>query len=195
MSSKPVPLVQKTDPRILRTRDRLGDALVELMLAKPFDSITVQDVLDRAGVGRSTFYTHYRDKEDLFFSDVEDFFQVMSTLVLRRNEVSDRVAPVRELFAHLADAQAFHSALVASGKIHEVLELGKGHFARAIELRLAAIERTRGIAAPERTVVSQAFAGALMSLLSWWIDRGMTETPERMDELYHRMFWSGVGAS
>jgi len=44
-----------------------------LMHEKNFDDITVQNVLDRAGVGRSTFYVHYRDKEDLFLSDVEDF--------------------------------------------------------------------------------------------------------------------------
>src|SRR5438445_130905 len=56
----------KVDRRILRTRDTLGDALVELMQEKAFDEITVQEVLDRAGVGRSTFYAHYRDKENLF---------------------------------------------------------------------------------------------------------------------------------
>ena len=70
----------KLDRRVLHTRDTLGDALVELMKEKTFDDITVQDVLDRAGVGRSTFYAHYRDKQDLFLSDVEDFFELMSTL-------------------------------------------------------------------------------------------------------------------
>ncbi len=56
----------KVDRRIRRTRDTLGDALVQLIQEKPFDEITVQDVLDRACVGRTTFYTHYRDKDDLF---------------------------------------------------------------------------------------------------------------------------------
>ena len=46
----------KIDRRILRTRDALGDALVALMREKEFDDITVQEVLDRAGVGRATFY-------------------------------------------------------------------------------------------------------------------------------------------
>ena len=40
-------------------------------------------LLDRAVVGRSTFYTHYRDKDDLFLSDVEDFFQLFSTALTR----------------------------------------------------------------------------------------------------------------
>ena len=48
-------LKKREDARVRRTRDALGDALVALMHEKPFDSITVQDVLDRANVGRSTF--------------------------------------------------------------------------------------------------------------------------------------------
>jgi AcrR family transcriptional regulator len=59
---------------VRRTRDALGDALVALITERPFDAITVQDVLDRAGVSRSTFYTHYRDKNDLLLSDVEEFW-------------------------------------------------------------------------------------------------------------------------
>ncbi len=56
---------RKIDQRIRRTRDQLGDALMELALEKPFDAITVQDVIDLAGVSRSTFYVHYNDKDDL----------------------------------------------------------------------------------------------------------------------------------
>jgi len=51
------------------------------MQEKSFEEITVQDLLERAGVGRSTFYVHYRDKDDLFLSDVEDFFEKVSTVL------------------------------------------------------------------------------------------------------------------
>jgi AcrR family transcriptional regulator len=128
MSRKVPASPRKMDLRVRRTRDVLGDALVELMHEKPFAAITVQHVIERAEVGRSTFYTHYRDKDDLFLSDVEDFWEAMSTLVSRRGEPSTRVAPVRELFAHVSEAHEFYAALVASGKIHDVLELGQGHF-------------------------------------------------------------------
>lgn len=84
----------RTDRRVLRTRDTLGDALVELIKEKPFDDITVQEVLDRAGVGRSTFYTHYKDKEDLLLSDVEDFFKLFSTMLTRKGASLQRLAPV-----------------------------------------------------------------------------------------------------
>jgi AcrR family transcriptional regulator len=184
----------KMDRRVLHTRDALGDALVQLMHEQPFESITVQQVLDRAGVGRSTFYTHYRDKEDLFMSDVEEFWEGVSTLVSRRGEASDRVAPVTELFAHVAEAREFYAALVASGKIHDVLDLGRGHFARAIEQRFVELPRARGIAAERRPALAHALAGALMSLLSWWMDRGMSAPAEQMDDVFHQLLWSGANA-
>lgn len=52
-----------------------ADALMSLLQERNFEEISVQDVLYRAGVGRSTFYLHYRDKNDLFLSDIERFFE------------------------------------------------------------------------------------------------------------------------
>jgi len=182
---------RKIDQRIRRTRDRLGDALMKLALEKPFDTITVQNVLDRAGVSRSTFYVHYNDKEDLFISELDEFFEGISTMLSRRADPSDRVAPVRELFTHIADASRFHKAVVASGKIHHALELCQGHFARGIEQRLAELRRARGINEQEHAV-SHALAGALLSLLLWWIKAKMPTSPAEMDNLYHRMVWSGI---
>ena len=55
----------------------------------------------RARVSRSTFYAHYRDKNDLFLSDAEEFFESMATALSRFGDKSERVAPVQELFAHI----------------------------------------------------------------------------------------------
>ena len=175
----------KVDRRIVRTRDTLGDALVELIQEKAFDEITVQDVLDRAGVGRSTFYAHYRDKDDLFLSDVEDFLELTASLLTRRGVSLERVAPVAELFAHIVEVREFVAALVASEKMQDVLELGHGFFARSIEERLlmAHVE----MEPMELKAQAHGLAGALFALLNWWIDHGMTEKPEIMDALFHRM--------
>ncbi|HEY1936617.1 MAG TPA: TetR/AcrR family transcriptional regulator [Candidatus Angelobacter sp.] len=186
---------KKTDRRAQRTRNALGDALVALMQEKPFEEITVQHVLDRAGVGRSTFYAHYSDKNDLFLSDVDEFCEMMATYLMRRKEASDRVAPVRELFEHIADVKEFRAALISSGKVHDVLELGQGHFARGIEQRLAQHAAAGAIAPIRRQALAHGFAGALFSLLQWWTDHGMPGSPAEMDETYHQMVWSGVRAS
>ena len=65
--------MRKPDERARRTRDRLGNAFVALIHEKPIESVTVQDVLNRAKVGRSTFYLHFRDKNDLLLGQLEVF--------------------------------------------------------------------------------------------------------------------------
>ena len=183
---------RKTDARVRRTRDALGDALVALMQEKPFDTITVQDVLDRANVSRSTFYSHYSDKDDLLMSDAEEFFEAISMALSQNGDKSDRVFPVREFFAHLADVQPFFKALIKSGKFQENMELARGHFARGIERRLAELPRGHSIPPTELPAIAFTHAGALLSLLTWWLDRGMRESPAEMDQLFHRMVWNGV---
>lgn len=193
---KPKPRAKPgVDRRSRRTRDALGDALLGLMQERPFKSITVQDVLDRAEVGRSTFYTHYRDKDDLFLSDVEDFWEMMSSMLERSGEKSNRVAPVRELFAHVAEAKSFRESLMASGKVHDVMELGQGQFARSIEQRLMKLSARQKNKPGQFAATSHAIAGALFSSLTWWIDRRMPVSAAEMDDAFHRLVWSGVNAS
>src|ERR1700690_720814 len=128
---------RKPDRRVLHTRETLGDALVNLMHEKPFEEITVQHILDRAGVSRSTFYTHFSDKNDLFLSDVEEFFEMMAFALTRRKDTSRRIAPVREMFTHLAESRPLFDAMVAAEKIQDVMEIVQGCYARGIEQRLA----------------------------------------------------------
>lgn len=185
---------RKIDRRVVRSRDRLGDAMIELIQEKPFDEITVQEVLDRAGISRTTFYAHYRDKDDLFMSDVDEFLEGAAAMLTRNGDTSDRVAPVEEFFAHVAEGRKLYDALVASDRLDDFMGLARGHFARGIERRLADSRRARAVEAASRAALAHALAGAMLSLLSWWLDRGMSVPPAEMDELFHRMVWSGVAA-
>jgi AcrR family transcriptional regulator len=191
-SRKPVAPKPKIDRRVRRTRDALGDALLALIQEKPFATITVQHVLNRAGIGRSTFYAHYRGKDDLLLSDMEDFLEGISTLLSRRREASNRVAPVQELFAHVAEMRHLVAALNAADKMRDFLEMAQGYFARAIEQRFRELRSLRGIATSRTAATSYALAGALLSLMSWWLDHDTSASPEQMDALFHQIVWSGV---
>ena len=180
---------KKVDARVRKTRDALGDAIVSLMQERPFDTITVQDVLDRAKVGRSTFYTHFSDKDELLMSDADEFFEAMSLALSTHGDKSERVFPVKEFFNHLVEAQQFVVALRTSGKLHENLELARGHFARGIEKRLSEIPKGASITEAQRPALAFAHAGALLSLMQFWIDRGMKEPAEEMDALFHKIVW------
>lgn len=187
---------KKPDARVRRTRDALGDALIALMQERPFDSITIQHVLDRADIGRSTFYNHFRDKDDLFLSDVDEFFTLMSTALDCHGDRSDRLLPAREFFAHVADVQPFIRALRDAEKFRDVFELAKGHFARGIEARLATVPATRSLSPVSRAARSHALAGAFLSLLEWWLAHPKAATPEEMDTFFHQLAWRGLhGAS
>ena len=163
------------------------------MQERNFEEITVQGVLDRAGVGRSTFYVHFRDKDDLFLSDVEDFLERVSSALKRQGAGTKRLLPVQELFTHVGEARGLYAALVKSGKINDVQSLAQGFFARSIDERLL----TGGVEVEPalRSAHAHALAGSVFALLDWWIDKGMMADPKEMDELFHRMAWSGLGDS
>jgi len=188
---------RKTDQRIRRTRERLGSALVALIQEKPIDDVTVQDVLDRASVGRSTFYLHYRDKDDLLLNQFEKFLEMMSTALSIRKEESHRVVPVAEFFAHIGSQKKLYRTLADSGRLNEFFDLAQGYFARGIEQRLTESKRLSNLrlsSRPQRELGARAsaLAGCVLSLLRWWLDRGAKESPRAMDELFHRMVWKGL---
>ena len=185
-------LRRKPDARVDRTRERLGYALIQLIVEKPINDVTVQDVLDSAQVGRSTFYLHYRDKDDLLLSQLEMFLEMMSTVLSKRKEKSNRVVPVEELFAHIRNQNKLYRVLSDSGHLKEFFDLAEGCFARGIEQRLKESGRLADLPQRELAARASALSGSLLSLLRWWLDRGEKESPKAMDEMYHRMVWNGL---
>ena len=187
----PVGKQRKLDQRIRRTHERLGGALTELMREKPINDITVQEVLDRASVGRSTFYLHFRGKDDLLLSQLEQFLENMSTSLSRNKEQSLRVVPVTELFSHIGSQKTIYRGLSESGRLNDFFDLAEGYFARGIERRLKESGRLPKFTQRELTARSFALSGSLLSLLRWWMGRDSKHSPPELDTMFHRMVWTG----
>src|SRR5258707_5092881 len=66
------------DRRVQRTKTTLYSVLMTLVGEKPFDKITVQEILERANLGRTTFYAHFQSKEDLFLSSHAEIIRTIS---------------------------------------------------------------------------------------------------------------------
>src|SRR5205809_3882480 len=108
---------KKHDRRTQRTRHNLTHAMVELIQEKRFDDITVQNVIERADVGRATFYSHFRDKEDLFEQQWEQFSERLAQQIDWDKAGKDSFVPVASFFQHLQEVQPFYLGLVRSLKI------------------------------------------------------------------------------
>jgi AcrR family transcriptional regulator len=192
---------RKEDRRAQRTQRALKDALFLLIQEKHYDDITVQNLIDRANVGRSTFYAHYRDKEDLFRSDWEGFLDgIADHIPWARVTERGRCIPLKEILCHMLERRVFCLALARSRKIDLLFKSGTVYLAKKMEDGLAAQLPDQQLRAQSQTSVSLAvlsnfLAGALFSQIKWWLDNGMSPDPARMDEIFHELVMPGFRAS
>jgi AcrR family transcriptional regulator len=175
---------KRPDRRRQRTRRQLNQALVDLIKEKRFDDITVQNVIDRAGVGRSTFYSHFRDKEDLFDQQWEQFTERLAGQINWAKAGTGSFVPVRSLFQHLQEAQSFYRGLLRSRMIDVIFKTGIENLSHKMEAALKRRVVKPSIPIP---ILSNYLASELFALLRWWLDEGMPYTPEQMDQIYHRL--------
>jgi len=176
---------KKTDPRKRRTKRRLSEALVELVKEKHFDDISVQNLIDRAEVGRSTFYTHFRDKEDLFQKDWEKFLDAFADRIDWNNAGSGSFVPVVFLFRHLEGFQPFYKGLVRSRMTDSTFRRGIDYLSQKLEA--AVTTRLKGKPSIPIPILANYLASALFFLLTWWLDHGLPYSPEQMDQIYHEL--------
>jgi hypothetical protein len=120
------------------------------------------------------------------------FLEFMSSTLSEKKERSDRVAPVKEMFAHIGNQNKIYRVLSDAGRLMDFFELAEGYFARGIERRLVESGRCNHLPSRELAARAAALAGSLLSLLRWWLDRGEKEPPEQMDKLFHELVWTGL---
>lgn len=175
------------DRRSKRTQRSLSEALVDLIKEKRFDDITIQEVIDRADVGRSTFYTHFRDKEDLFQQDWERFLDGFAQHIDWDKAGRERFVPAVYLFSHLQEYQPFYQGLVRSGKKDAVFRSGTSHLSQRIEAALNLSFKGKPVRSLPIPILANYLASELFALLQWWLDQNMPYSPERMDEIFHEL--------
>jgi AcrR family transcriptional regulator len=191
MSDKPPIAVRKVaerDPRVARSTYQLGDALVQLILERDFTDITVEDILRRAGVSRSTFYAHYRNKNDVLYSSYERMFGIMERALDHAPSGITRtlrVVPVTEFCEHLGDSSKLVVALQQSGQMDEMWDLALGFISAMIERRIAPKESPAPTLPP--SLIARMLAGAFLEMVRWWVERPASSSPQQMDIAFHEI--------
>ena len=187
-----MPIKKRPDRRTRRTQSNLTHAMVDLVAQRSFDDFTVQELIDRADVGRSTFYSHFRGKDDLFRTSWEKFIALLADKIDWPKAGKDSFMPAAFLFDHLKDVQPFYRGLVRSGKTDVLFKTGIDQLSEKIAHALRA--RLKDSTAVPIPILANYLASELFMLLKWWLDERMPYPPPRMDEIYHRLVNPTVAA-
>lgn len=178
----------KTDRRVQRTRERLQQALIELISEQRYDAITVQEIVDRANVGRTTFYLHYSSKNELLTSCHEAIVSELPLYPLSREELlSPEASPgMTSAFRHLEDARARLYPIFQGQDSPLILRRIRDWNAQAIEAHLRAAFAEADSIIP-LDVLANYLAGAQIALVQWWLEKRQPHTPENLAQTFHRL--------
>ena len=184
----------KQDRRSQRTRRLVSAAMIDLLREKRYDVITVQDLLDRADIGRSTFYTHYFDKQDVLDSLIEQILETVRK-PLSQKDAGQGIVPSLALFRLAYQHQHQQLQAILRGHAGEVLwETMQTALCRTIEQTLATTDAERRSPPIPLPVVSQYLAGAFLTLFKWWVEASMPYPPEQMESIFQQLALPGVWA-
>ena len=189
---------ERIDRRVRRTRGLLGNALTSLILEQGYERVTVQDICDRADVGRSTFYAHFRDKEELLLSSFDDVRQAL------RGAFADHERRTRDarpgswaalaVIEHVAEYRAVrsmlgrHGSAVAAARLRQLLsELLRDHLQ-------AQLHPATSTGVPIEVAVEFAVA-SLLGLIDWWLDHERPYPPQQLEKMYRQLTEPGIRAA
>ncbi|PIQ24528.1 hypothetical protein COW64_18565 [bacterium (Candidatus Blackallbacteria) CG18_big_fil_WC_8_21_14_2_50_49_26] len=176
--------VKTEDRRIQRTRQLLQSALSELILEKGYEKVTVQDVIDRANVGRSTFYAHFESLEQLLQSgfeplraQFEDFFSGAEI---------DYESPWELCLAMFQQVQKEKGGYITLTHVQKFLY---GYLLD--HLKTALPTRNKNIP-PE--LLAHYVASSFIALMTWWIDNNYPLSAKKMSEYFRQLVEPGMMA-
>jgi AcrR family transcriptional regulator len=199
----------KTDRRIQRTCKALRTALLELIKEKGYDTISIEDITERADIGRATFYLHYKDKEDLLLEEFSEManekVQVLSEIPfsawlqsqedMAAGEASRPAPPLLIVFEHIYDNSELYYILLKSEKSSRIVERIRKISTEAIVKFMETKAKTEPISFVFKVPIeffAAFFSGALLSTIDWWLEEDMRHTPREMTHLFQSLFFKGA---
>jgi AcrR family transcriptional regulator len=183
------------DRRAARTRRALHGALMSLILRKGYEAITVQDIIDEADVGRSTFYAHYTGKEDLLRSGFQTLRAELTEAqrTARPNIGGSQDEPLGfslAMFEHASGYTDVYRALVdGRGGVVAVNEIRR-ILSEIVKKELSGVRHDQTV--PQEVRI-EFVVGAFLTVLTWWLERRPKLTPSQVDTIFRRLVIKGIG--
>ncbi len=181
---------KKLDPRVVRTRQMLRNALVSLIEEKGFDAITVQDIADRANLNRATFYLHYRDKQDLLVQSLRDAIdELMAEIGASTDEQGQLVfdgslRPIRATFEHVAQHARFYRVMMSAEGVPSFIAGVRDYMAEITLKWLRGLQSDPRQSRVPLEIVANSLSWSLLGVLIWWLEHDMPHSPEYMAEQF-----------
>jgi AcrR family transcriptional regulator len=187
------------DRRVQRTRALLLSALLDLIVEKGYAEVTVQDIVDRANVGRSTFYAHFLDKRELLLTGVDGLQGVLTQQgAAQDSSAAPHTCLLRfslPLLQHIQSNLRFCRALLGtqSGAIvepriqHILADLVRGEI-------VAYVSPGAALAVPLDVVVEYTVS-AYLGLLRWWMGQPTPSSPEEIDRQFRTLTLPAITAA
>jgi len=171
------------DARKRRTTTAVAYALIQLIQegGGRFEDITVRQILQRAGVGRTTFYSHFRSKEDVLHSTYEGVFGVHKAQLQQDTSARPRLFPVSEFLEHLAGAKPVIVAFRKAGLADDTRSQFIGYAADIIEHRIRDLNLSTTV---QPRLAARMLAAALIESMDWWFDHESIAAAE-IDTAFH----------
>jgi AcrR family transcriptional regulator len=154
------------DQRVQRTQSWIVDSFNGLAMQRPYDDIQVADIVSKAGVGRSTFYEHFRNKDDVLRLSIAGMMEILADVVVE----SCCTKAARCVIEHFADQRSMALAFIDGATGPQItLQL-----AELIETRLATIAEARSARfAIPIGLAAQQVARSVFGLIRAWLDASM----------------------
>jgi AcrR family transcriptional regulator len=185
---------KKLDPRVVRTRSVLRDAMMTLITEIGYDAITVQHITDRARLNRATFYLHYRDKQDLLTQIIKDVLEELTQTphYLQITEPANTRQLFTYYFDHVAKHAAFYRVMLQEASVSPYVQEMQDHL-EAIARRwlLSGRINTETLLTPPELFIS--FIGsAYFSIIKWWVANGQPYSSAYMAAQFMRLTLGGM---
>jgi AcrR family transcriptional regulator len=192
--------VKREDRRIGRTRRMMQEALMSLIVEKGYEAVTVQDILDRADVGRSTFYAHYRDKDELLlssFNHLRTLFeqQQQALLAAKHGSKDPEFNFILELFRHTGQHHKLYKAIAGKQSGEMILKYLHRYLYDLMIVLHAALMKNRKAPPIPVEITTHWLVSSLLSLMTWWLDNNMPYSAEKMDEIFRNLTMPSIEAA
>jgi AcrR family transcriptional regulator len=188
------------DRRIQRTQQVLRTALFSLIQEKGFEALSVQDIIDRANVGRATFYAHFENKEDLLASGIEG---LRASLKAHQRQAGSPTTAAderlfafsHELFVHANEHRALFQAMVGKRSGAVIQQLLHKMLVDLMRDEVKMLAAQPAVEAMPREAMAQFIAGGLFGLLMWWGTGKLRMPVEEVNTLFRRLAIPAVKAA